>query len=147
MGEYQRSVILNGTKLPIKGAVAWNKITPFPQQLMTSAPTENDYTPTSKQRWSKLQGGMGEQKWDAENNDRYWDADGVDASLSVQTLSPLVTTMGAFGTEPVKLIMFNGTLYAIGHNNISYWDGAAWQLSEDEFPNPTDAITFYGVSV
>jgi hypothetical protein len=145
MSEVQRSVILNGTNLPIKGAVSWQRITPFPQQFMTTAPGENDYTPTRKQKWGKLQGGLGIQKWSLENNDRIWDAS-AGTALSVQTLPPLVTTMGTFGKIPVKIIKHEGTIYAIGHNQISAWSGTAWVSKKTDFPNPTDAITFYGVT-
>lgn len=147
MGEQQQFVFLNGVKLPLKGNVQWSRVTPFPSQFMTTAASESDYTPTRKQKWSALQGGMGDEKWDADHNTRYWDADGVDASLSVQTLSPLVTTLGTFGAQPVKLIKFNGKVWAIGHNQISYWSGTAWTSAKTDFANPTDAATFYGDTV
>ncbi len=144
MAEVQRHVWLNGVKLPLAGAVGWRKVTPFPDQLMTTAPGVSDYTPTSKQAWSKLKGGMGIEKWTPEDNDRYWQAEGVDASINMQSLAPLVTTLGAFGAEPVKLIKFEGKMWAIGHNQISYWMGSAWTSVKTDFPNPTDAVTFYG---
>ncbi len=146
MGEVQRSVWLNGVRLPIKGAVQWKRITPFPSQFMTTAPTENDYTPTRKQKWGNLKGGLGKDKWTPEDNDRYSEATNVDASQEIQTLGPLVTTMGTFGVEPVKIIKFEGRIWAIGHNKISYYNTAtsAWVPVKTNFPNPTDAITYYG---
>lgn len=146
MAEPQRYVWLNGVRLPIAGAVGWRKITPFPDQLMTTAPAVADYTPTSKQVWTKLKGGLGIEKWTPEDNDRYWQAEGVDASINLQSLAPLVTTLGSFGVAPVKLIKFEGKIWAIGHNQISYWTGSAWTSVKTDFPNPTDAATFYGTA-
>lgn len=144
MAEPQRYVWLNNFKYPLDGPVVWRRITPFPEQLMLSAPAVSDYTPTSKQVWNELKGGMGIEKWSPQNNDRFSEANGVDASINIQSLAPLVTTMGAFGAQPVKLLKFNGQLWAIGHNKISYWDGSAWQAVKTDFANPTDAVTFYG---
>ncbi len=152
MGEVQKYIWLNGVRLPIASPVAWRRVTPFPEQFTTGAPSVSDYTPTRKQRWGKLKGGMGIEKWSPDDNDRYWEADGVDASLNVQTLAPLVTTMESsggvgFGAQPVKIIKFDNKIWAIGHNQISYWDGAEWQSKKTDLPNPTDAITFYGATI
>ena len=144
MGEVQKYIWLNNVHLPIDGNVQWDKITPFPQQLMTSAPGVADYTPTSKQVWTKLKGGMGIEKWTPEDNDRYAEASGVDASINMQSLAPLVTTLGTFGAEPVKLIKFEGKIWAIGNNQISYWTGSSWTSVKTDFPNVTDAVVFYG---
>ena len=146
MADAQRYVWLNNVRLRLKGTVVWHRVTPFPNRFATSAPTTEDYTPTRKQTWGALKGGMGLEKWTAEDNDRYWTADGIDASLNVQMLSPLVTTMGTFGVEPVKIIKYGEHVWAIGHKNIAYWSGTAWTLVKTDFPNPTDAITFYGVT-
>ena len=139
-------VWLNDVKIPIKGAVAWRRVTPFPNQFMTTSPTENDYTPTRKQNWGNLKGGLGKDKWTPGDNDRYSEASNVDASQEIQTLSPLVTTMGSFGKEPVKIIKFDGKIWAIGHNQISCWSGSAWTSKKTDFANPTSAITFYGAT-
>lgn len=143
MSEPQRFVWLNGVKLPISSPVGWTRITPFPEQLMTSSPTAADYTPTSKQEWGKLKGGMGVEKWTPENADRYWEADGVDASINMQSLAPLVTTLGSFGVAPVKLIKYGGRIWAIGNNQISYWNGTSWTSVKTDLPDPTDAVVFY----
>jgi len=139
----QTYVWLNGVRLPIKGTVNWKRITPFPSQFMTTAPTENDYTPTRKQKWGNLKSGLGKDKWTPEDNDRYSEGS-VDASQELQTLPGLVTTMGTFGVEPVKIIKYEDKIWAIGHNQISYWSGSAWTSVKTNFPNPTDAIVFYG---
>jgi len=110
---------------------------------MTTSPTENDYTPTRKQKWGELKGGMGKDKWTPEDNDRYWEVDGVDASRELQTLGSLVTTMDDFGVAPVKLIKYGGRIWAIGHNQISYWNGVSWTSVKTDLPDPTDAIVFY----
>lgn len=144
MGEIQKYVWLGNFHYPIDGNIVWDKITPFPEQLMTSAPGVSDYTPTSKQVWTKLKGGMGVEKWTPEDNDRYAEANGVDASINMQSLAPLVTTMGTFGAEPVKIIKYENRIWAIGHNQISYWTGSAWTSVKTDFPNVTDAITYYG---
>lgn len=148
--EPQKSVILDDTKLPIASPLTWRRITPFPAQFSTSQPGVEDYTPTRKQKFAKVKGGMGKEKWDPNSEDRFWDADGVDASRDVQTLGPLVTTMGTgagvFGVQPVKIIKFRDKIWAIGHEQISYWTGAAWQSANPTTPiaNPTDAIVFFG---
>jgi len=144
--EVQRYIWLNNFRFPVQGAIGWTKITPFPDQLMVSAPGVSDYTPTSKQQWGPLRGGMGIEKWTPEHNDRYWEADGVDASINMQSLAPLVTTLGTFGATPVKIIKFEDKIWAIGHNQISYWTGTAWQSVKTNFPNPTDAVVFYGAT-
>lgn len=146
MGEAQRYIWLGGFHYPIEGKVLWEKITPFPQQLMTSAPGVTDYTPTSKQAWAKLKSGMGIEKWTPEDNDRYWQAEGVDASINMQSLGPLVTTLGSFGAEPVRIIKYADKIWAIGPSKVAYWDGAAWQTANPTTPlaTPTDAIIFYG---
>ena len=146
MADIQRNVWLNGVRLPIKGNVQWRRITPFPNQFMTTAPTENDYTPTRKQKWGTLKSGLGKDKWTPEDNERYSEATTVDASQEIQTLGALVTTMGAFGVEPVKIIKFEDRIWAIGHNQISYWNGTSWTSVKTNFANPTDAIVYYGVS-
>lgn len=152
----QTHVWLNGTRLPIKGFVSWKRITPFPSQFSISQPQESDYTPTRKQRWSALKGGLGKDKWTPKDNDRYSEATNVDNSQELQTLGALVTTMEdsegtGFGAEPVKIIKFNGKIWAIGHNVIKYWDGDSWEDAthggEDYGKaNPTDAIIFYGTA-
>lgn len=147
----QTHVWLNGVRLPIRGAVAPHRITPFPSQFMTTSPQESDYTPTRKQRWSALRGGLGKDKWTPQDNDRYAEATNVDASQELQTLGALVTTMGTFGAEPVKIIKFDGKIWAIGHNVIKYWDGSAWQNAThggDAYGigSPTDMIVFYGTA-
>ena len=151
MADEQKCIWLNGVKIPIVSAVQWRRVTPFPNQFSTSAPGVEDYTPTRKQEFSKLKGGMGQEKWDPNSADRYWDADGVEASRDVQTLGSLVTTIEkadgtGFGAQPVKIIKFNGRIWAIGHNQISYWDGVEWQSKKTDLANPTDAIVFYGTS-
>ena len=146
MGETQRYVWLNNERIPIKGAVVWRRITPFPAQFTTTSPQESDYTPTRKQNWGNLKGGLGKDKWAPEDNDRYSEANGVDASQEIQTLSPLVTTMDTFGVEPVKIIKFKDRIWAIGHKQISYWSGSSWTSVKTDFDNPTDAITFYGTA-
>lgn len=144
MKEAQRHVWLNGVKLPIAGGVTWRRITPFPNQFMTTSPTENDYTPTRKQKWGSLRGGLGKDKWTPNDNDRYSDCTTVDASQEMQTLGPLVTTLGTFGATPVKILKYKTRIWAIGHNKISYWTGSAWTASKSNFENPTDAIVFHG---
>ena len=146
MPEIQRCVWLNGVRLPIRGPVQWRRITPFPSQFMTTAPTENDYTPTRKQKWGNLKGGLGKDKWTQEDNDRYSEANNVDASQEIQTLGALVTTLGTFGVEPVKIIKYADRIWAIGHNQISYLSGSSWTSVKTNFPNPTDAAIFYGTS-
>lgn len=152
MGEPQKSIWLNGVELPIASPIQWRRVTPFPAQFATSAPGVEDYTPTRKQKFAKLTGGMGKEKWDPNHEDRFWDANGVDASRDVQTLGPLVTTVEkadgtGFGVQPVKIIKFNGRIWAIGHNQISYWDGTQWVSRKTDFSNPTDAIVFYGRTI
>ncbi len=144
MGEAQRYVWLNGNELPIRGVVSWRRITPFPAQFTTSAPSESDYTPTRKQTWKSLRGGLGKDKWTPQDNDRYADATTVDASQEMQTLASLVSTLGTFGVEPVKIIKFENRIWAIGHNQISYWTGSSWTSVKTNFNNPTDALTYYG---
>ena len=167
MSEVQDHVWLNGVSIPINGPVVWDKVTPFPDQITTSEPTEADFQPVSKQRWSDLRKGAGkdkkmvamffnsiflsidagprdEEKWSQADNDRYWDADGVDASQTTQTLAPLVTTLASFGAAPVKILKHDGKIWAFGHNVISSWNGAAWTSHKTDFANPTDAILFYG---
>lgn len=141
----QTYVWLNGVRLPIKGVVSWRRVTPFPAQFTTGQPQESDYTPTRKQKWGNLKGGLGKDKWTLEDNDRYSEGS-VDASQEVQTLPGLVTTMGAFGVEPVKLIKYEDRIWAIGHNQISYWNGTSWTSVKTNFPNPTDAIVYYGTA-
>ncbi|GAG61831.1 unnamed protein product [marine sediment metagenome] len=52
--------------------------------------------------------------------------------------------MGTFGVEPVKIIKYDGRIWAIGHNKISYWTGTQWTAAKSDFPHPTDAAVFYG---
>ncbi len=147
MAEPQKNVILNDVKLPIASPIVWRKITPFPAQFTTTSPQESDYTPTRKQRWSNLKGGLGKDKWSPQDNDRIAEGS-IDTSQEMATLPALVTTMGTgagvFGVEPVKIIKFKDRIWAIGHNKISYWTGSAWTPVKTDFPNPTDAIVFYG---
>lgn len=147
MAEPQKDVILNDVKLPIASPIVWRKITPFPAQFTTTSPQESDYTPTRKHRWSSLRGGLGKDKWSPLDNDRIAEGS-VDTSQEMQTLPALVATMGkgagVFGVEPVKIIKFKDRIWAIGHNQISYWTGSAWQSVKTDLPNPTDATVFYG---
>lgn len=144
MSNVQDHIWLNGVSIPINGPVVWDKVTPFPDQITTSEPTEADFQPVSKQRWSELRKGAGKEKWSQANNDRYWDADGVDASQATQTLAPLVTTLASFGAAPAKILKHDGKIWAFGHNKISSWDGSSWTSHKTDFANPTDAILFYG---
>ena len=86
---------------------------------------------------------MGKDKWTPQDNDRYADAS-IDASREIQTLPSLITTLGSFGKEPAKIIKYDGKVWAIGHNQISYWTGSTWTSVKTDFQNPTDAILFYG---
>jgi len=146
--EPQKEVWLNGVRFPIEGPVVWKRVTPFPDRFSTSPPTEADYGPTIKQRWGSLKGGMGKEKWDSKSNDRYWYAEGIDASQEAQVLSPLVTTLGSFGATVVKLVKFQGKIWAIGPSKIAYWTGSSWTTANPTAPlaNPTDALVYYGAS-
>jgi hypothetical protein len=141
----QTHVYLNGVKIPITGSVIWEKVTPFPQQIIQQAPGETDFQPVSKQTWKSLRGGAGVEKWSAEDNDRFWEAKDVDTSQSVQTIGPLVTTLGTFGKTPVKLIRHNDAVWAIGHQLIASWNGSSWTSHKTDIDNPTDAMLYYGV--
>ena len=99
----------------------------------------------SKQTWRDLKGGGGLEKWSADKNDRFWESTDVDTSQSTQTLGPLVTTLGAFGKVPVKIIKGpDGEIWAIGDRLIAIWNGSSWTSKKTDFSNPTDAILFYG---
>ena len=146
MAEPQDTVWLNGVEIPIVGPVLWDVVPPFPNQITTQEPGEADFQPVSKQTWRGLQGGAGIEKWSPEHNDRYWEAVDVDTSQATQTLGPLVTTLGAFGKKPVKIIKHDGSIWAIGNLQISRWSGTAWTSKNPTSPlsNPTDAMLFYG---
>ena len=146
MENEQSNVYLNGVKLPIAGPVLWDKVTPFPDQFIQQAPTSADFQPVRKQEWSSLRGGAGIEKWSPEDNDRYWEAVDVDTSQATQTLGPLVTTLGSFGADPVKLSKHESKIWAIGNQKISSWNGSSWDSKKTDFDNPTDAILFYGAS-
>ena len=140
----QDHVWLNDKLLPIVGKVKWFRVTPFPSQFITNKPDENDYTPTRKQKWGSLKGGLGKDKWTPNDNDRYSEAANVDASRELTTLGALVTTMGSFGVEPVKILKYDKRIWAIGHNKIAYWTGSAWTTAKSDLPHPTDGIVYYG---
>ena len=142
----QKSVWLNNVEIPIIGKLTKRRITPFPAEFRTGPKQAQDYTPTEKQTWGPLKGGMGLEKWEPGADDRYWYSVNVDCSRNVTTLGPLVTTLGSFGAIPLKIIKYEAKVFAIGHNAISYWTGSAWQSVKADFANPTDAITFYDTS-
>lgn len=146
MAEPQNAVWLNGVKIPIVGEVLWDVVPPFPDQITTQEPGEADFLPVSKQTWGSLDGGAGIEKWSQENNDRYWEAVDIDTSQATQTLGPLVTTLGAFGKSPVKIIKHDGKIWAIGDRLIATWNGASWDSKLATFSNPTDAMLYYGVT-
>ena len=149
MPDVQDTVWLNDVRMPLIGDVIWDVVAPFPPQIRDGgAVEEEDFQPVLKQTWSDLRGGAGIEKWSPEHNDRFWDATDVDTSQATQTLGPLVTTLGAFGAAPVKIIKHGGKIWAIGHNQISEWDDVAesWTSHKTDFANPTDAILFYGAS-
>jgi len=138
----QKSVILNDVEIPIAGDLVWMRLPPYSAQILTGPTTVQDYAPTTKHFVDNMKSGMGIEKWEGGLNDRYWYAENVDASRDTTVLGPLVTTMGTYGAVPVKIIEFADKIWAIGHNNISYWDGSAWQVAKNDFPNPTDALVF-----
>jgi len=145
MAEPQKTIWLNDVEYPINGDVIWTRLSPFPSQIITGPATVQNYAPTTKHFVDNMKQGMGIEKWKGGLNDRYWYADGVDASRNTVTLGPLVTTMGTFGTEPVKIIGFAGKIWAIGNNSIAYWSGAAWVAANptSTLASPTDALVFY----
>ena len=143
MVDIQRTIFLNDIEYPIVGPVVWTRLSPFPSQIITGPATVQNYAPTTKHFTDNMKQGMGIEKWKPGLNDRYWYADGVDASKNTIVLGPLVTTMGTYGAEAVKIIGFADKIWAIGNNKISYWDGSAWQAAKSDFPNPTDAVVFY----
>lgn len=146
MDNEQSAVYLDGNKIPIEGPVLWDKVTPFPDQFIDQPPTEADFKPVTKQTWKSLRGGAGVEKWSPEDNDRYWEATDIDTSQTKQTLGPLVTTLGAFGASPARIIKHNGVIWAIAHQLIASWNGSSWDSHKTDLDNPTDAILFYGAS-
>ncbi len=141
----QKTVWLNDVQLPIEGPVTWRRLTPFAAQITSGAQTVDDLTATRKEFWGPLKGGMGLKKWEPGTGDRFWYTENVDGSMNQTALGPLVTTLGSFGATPVKIIKFRDRVWAIGHNQISYWTGSAWTSVKTDLANPTDAFVFYGV--
>ena len=141
----QKSVFLNGVEFPIQGDVSWTRLPPYSTQIITGPATVQDYAPTTKHFVDNMKSGMGIEKWKGGLNDRYWYAENMDASRDTTVLGPLVTTLGTYGAEAVKIKEYQDKIWAIGHNRISYWDGSAWQVAKSDFPNPTDAEGFFEV--
>jgi len=140
----QKYIWLNGYELPIEGEIIWDRVTPFPEVFATAPPDAADYTPTRTQKLT-FEGGMGKETEDGAEG-RYWYGN-VDTSRSTVVPPGLVTTMGTFGAIPVKIIKFNEEIWAIGHNQISYWTGSAWTSVKTDFANPTDAMLWFNTNV
>jgi len=140
-------IILNDIELPLASAVAWDRVTPYPDQVTQQAPTEADFKPVSKQTWGKLTGGAGIEKWESpEDNDRFWESDGMDTAGKAHAPGPAISTMGSFGAAPAKIIKHDGTIWAIAHQQISRWDPdtGSWTSLKTDFDSPTDAILYFG---
>lgn len=138
----QTSIWLNDVEFPIIGHVEWRDISPFAPEIRLSGPKSvEDYSRTEKQRWGPFTGGMGIQRWRNGEDDRIWQGFRIDTAQRDATLSPLQTKLASFGTTPVRLIIFTSKLWAIAHNNISYWNTStsAWVSSKTDLANPTDA--------
>lgn len=124
--EKQRYVLLNSKKVPIKGMVQKRAVTPWAARIATGELKYQDYTPSSRQVWTSLKGGIGLEKWVAGSDDRYWWAEGLEGAYNKTCLSGYVTTLGAFGVAPVKIISYASKIWAIGESRIGYWEGSTW---------------------
>ena len=156
MTTVQKTVWLNGIEYPISGSVQRRRSSAWPAEFRAGPIEAQDYTPTRKQMWGPFKGGMGLEKWVPGADDRLWASENMETSLNLASLGPLVTTLGDataskdFGVAPIKIVSYQSNIYAIGNNEIAYWDATAsnWQTAEPStpLPNPTDAVVFYSIT-
>ena len=154
MTDVQKTIWLNDVEYPIEGKVQRRRSSAWPAEFRSGRIEAQDYTPTRKQMWGAMKGGMGKERWDPGADDRFWTSADMETSLNVTSLGPLVTTMGTdastdFGVAPIKIVTYQDNVWAMGNNQIAYWDatGSTWVTAEPTtpLPDPTDAIVFYSV--
>uniref|UniRef100_A0A6M3KBF4 Uncharacterized protein n=1 Tax=viral metagenome TaxID=1070528 RepID=A0A6M3KBF4_9ZZZZ len=140
-----RTILLNSTyyRLSPGSMIDQRAINPFIGKLGgAGSPTYSDFSQASAEEYFDFRNGIGKKRGIASESRLDW-SEGLDFTTEGQAvLGPLVTTAGAFGVAPVKIIDFQSGTYAIGNSQISKWNTgtSSWDSKDTSLASPLDAI-------
>ncbi len=137
-------ITLNNKQYEIE-SIQEKQVSPFTAKISSGNVEWGDYAPCSIQEYRDFRGGLGLESEEKPSGRFYW-SDGVETTKEgYATLGPLVTTAGAFNTQPLKIIDFQSGTYAFGNSVCKKWNTgtSAWDSSHNGTPlaTPTDVIT------
>ncbi len=139
-----REVLLNGKHYKIAGEILQRAISPWKATITSNTGREySSFQSAELEEYHDLRNGIGLESENPNDSNRLWWSEGIDFSTARSAvLGSLVTTAGAFGVAPVKIIDFQGATYAIGNSKISKWNTgtSAWDSKDTSLANPIDAI-------
>jgi len=141
-----REIRLNSKqyKLAPDSDITKRQLNPFRGKLGSTGTLEfDDFGNASLEEYHDFRGGIGLQSEIPTESNRMWWSEGVNHSTPRSAvLEGLVTTAGAFGVAPVKIIDFQSATYAIGASLIAKWNTgtSAWDSKDTSMAAPIDAI-------
>ncbi len=141
----ENSVILNNQRYEVTGAIQEKQITPWIAQIGTGGIDFKNYSPAEVEEYRDFRGGLGKETEEGKS-DRFWWSESIETTKEGYiTLGPLVTTAGAFGVAPVKILDFSSGTYAFGTSVAKKWNTSTsvWDsVDASALATPTDAIVF-----
>ena len=104
------------------GDIIRRAINPWKASIRTAGTTYDSFQQVDHEEYHDFRNGIGLESALPAESARLWWSEGIDFSTARSAvLGPLVNIAGAFGVAPVKIIDFQGSTYAIGHNKIAKW--------------------------
>lgn len=117
-----RKINLNSIYYDVIGDTLKRPINPLKGKLGSAGLEYSDFQKAQLEEWHDFRNGIGLETELPTESARLWWSEGVDFTTARSAvLGPLVTTAGAFGVAPVKIIDFGAYTIGIGNNVIKYW--------------------------
>ncbi|MBM3120432.1 MAG: hypothetical protein FJ006_12980, partial [Chloroflexi bacterium] len=136
-------IVLNDKRIEVTGEIIEQQVAPFNPQVGAGGIEFIDSATHQIEEFRDFRGGLGIETQEKPSDRFYW-SDGTETTKEgYLTLGPLVTTAGAFGVQPVKILDFNSGTYAFGNSVGKKWNTgtSAWDTADSgALAGPTDAL-------
>ena len=140
-----RQINLAGKFYEIKDDIVQRAINPWIAKVGSGGVTYENFSNANLEEYHDFRNGIG-LKRGVGSDARLDFSEGIDFTIEGQAvLDPLVTTAGAFGVAPVKIIDFQDKTYAIGNDVIKVWNTStlAWDYLTSQIENCEDVWDAY----